>query len=136
VRLRGSVSYRPRSFRPLVPDRKPAATETERAAISRGKKGRGGGIRKPVQSALICTIPQELAHFVSAGEQTETKKDRTNANVAEKVAESPPGLKLVILEAARAGQWGVVAILAKELEAERLANSNVVRLADVKRGGK
>jgi hypothetical protein len=45
-------------------------------------------------------------------------------------------LALALSEASKAHRWDVVAMLAKELEAWRLAGSNVVSLADVKRGAK
>ncbi len=45
-------------------------------------------------------------------------------------------LAAALLEATRAGQWGVVSQLAKELEARRLEGSNVVALPTGKRGAK
>jgi hypothetical protein len=39
------------------------------------------------------------------------------------MTESPAAIELAILEASKAGQWAVVAMLARELEARRLGES-------------
>lgn len=45
-------------------------------------------------------------------------------------------LEVALMRASEAGRWDVVAQLAKELEARRLAGSNVATLADARRGHK
>jgi hypothetical protein len=56
-------------------------------------------------------------------EQIETLPVRTGAIVAATMAESSTALEQAILEASKAGQWAVVAMLARELEARRLGDS-------------
>jgi hypothetical protein len=70
------------------------------------------------------------------------KKDQKEASVAQALAqESIPAsvedaIAFALSEASKSQRWDVVALLAKELEARRLAGSNVVNIADAKRGVK
>jgi hypothetical protein len=72
-------------------------------------------------------------------------KDQKDPSVAQALAQELPvvaaqsvedAIAFALSEASRAQRWDVVAMLAKELEARRLAGSNVVNIADAKRGAK
>jgi hypothetical protein len=100
-----------------------------------------------IECGQYAPISTDLDPYESADREIGGKRDEKEASVAQALAQisavSPPGdaapsvedaLALALGEASKAQRWDVVAMLAKELEARRLAGSNVVNLADVKRG--
>lgn len=56
--------------------------------------------------------------------------DQHLGHTIERACSTEDALAFALVEAAKAGQWAIVAQLAKELEARRLAGSSVVALAE------
>jgi uncharacterized protein YerC len=89
-------------------------------------------------------ISKDLDTYDTDDHEIGGKKDDKAGSVAQALAQISrselvaqrveDALAVALIEASKAQRWDVVAMLAKELEARRLAGSNVVSLADVKRG--
>lgn len=91
----------------------------------------------PTCEQVSVSAPQQTAREIGAADQTlgqngitsETACGAPKASEARSVEES---LSVALSEAAKAGQWQVVSQLARELEARRLAGSNVIALVATK----
>jgi hypothetical protein len=97
------------------------------------------------ESTPSSSISMILDGCESAISEMGGKKDQKDPSVAQVLAQELPvvaahtvedAIAFALSEASKAHRWDVVAMLAKELEARRLAGSNVVNIADAKRGVK
>jgi hypothetical protein len=92
------------------------------------------------ESAVSPSIVHLSSTYENARSEISVVSTRNAESVAQPMAQSECGLQPIetalgqaLLEASKAGQWAIVAQLAKELEARRLEGSpNVVRLPDAK----
>ena len=99
--------------------------------FSRGE----GGIRKQNATPEFASSPEDSVGRLEAREQIASMENMGDAGVASMAAESRDmevALSLALTEAAKAGRFDVVAQIARELEARRLAGGNVVPIAATK----
>ncbi|MFO0665078.1 MAG: hypothetical protein U0174_14085 [Polyangiaceae bacterium] len=111
------------------------ATEKQKPQLP-GVFHRGeGGIRKQNATPEFASSPEDSVGRLEAREQIASMENMGDAGVASMAAESRDmevALSLALTEAAKAGRFDVVAQIARELEARRLAGGNVVPIAATK----
>ena len=80
-------------------------------------------------------VSQASVSSAAPSDQFQATQNAGDLGITSAITVTPEDALAVALErASAAGQWSVVAMLAKELEARRLAGGNVVTL-DAKKGG-
>ena len=126
-------------FGPLPPGLLAAASVTASVTKTASYLGKGWVDRdlKPESEVPPRTIPQGSVASVSENDHFPTPENAANPKVTLPVtlaSDVDAALALALTKAAEAGRFDVVAQLARELEARRLAGTNVVIL-DAKKGG-